>query len=121
MKRYIKCSDEWDPYQGKKYRIDCGDYQIKYTDSPSVAIRYWFQGSEKHSGECAIMARNKSDALAVAELVTPELLERLNERYPCGYKLEYLLDWAEKFVERNGSGFLGDGEYGDQVTPFTYG
>ena len=132
MKKYIRSeefieeeiddsADEWDPYHGKRYRIDCGDYQTKYTDSPNVAIRYWFQGSEKHTGECAIMARYKKDALALAKSVTPELLERFNEKYPCGYKLDWLYAVAQRFVNNNARSFLGDGQYGDQVEPFTYG
>ena len=123
MKRYIKTSedyDPYDPYQGKKYDVICGN-DFFLTDNPIVAIRKWFQGQKKHPMDCAIMARYKKDAIALASMVTMELLEDMNAKYPQGYKLDWLYDVAHRFVKRNGSDFLGDGQYGDQVPPFTYG
>lgn len=110
----------WDPYNGFKYKVVCG-YDSSNTNNPKDAIRRWFIGQKKNPMDCAIMARYKSDALDLASLVTMELLEEMNDKYPQGYKLDWLFDCAQRFVRSNGSGFLGDGDLGDQVTPFTYG
>ena len=132
MKRYIKSSDvvddyevyentdDWSPYQGKKYDVICGN-NFFLTNDPYVAIQKWFQGQKKNPMDCAIMARYKSDAIDLASIVTMDLLEEMNEKYPQGYKLDWLFDCAQRFVRSNGSGFLGDGDLGDQVPPFTYG
>lgn len=140
MKRYIKSetkmlydasperlseleSDEyeaWDPYNGFKYKVVCG-YESSSTNNPKAAIRRWFKGQSKNPMDCAIMAKYKSDAIDLARSVTMDLLEEMNEQYPQGYKLDWLFDYAQKFVRSNGSGFLGDGDMGDQVPPFTYG
>ena len=132
MKRYIKSSDvvddyevyentdDWSPYQGKKYSVVCG-YDSFLTNDPYVAIRKWFIGQKKNPMDCAIMAMYKSDAIDLASLVTMDLLETMNAKYPQGYKLDWLFDYAQRFVKSNGNGFLGDGDLGDQVPPFTYG
>lgn len=110
----------WDPYNGFKYKVICG-YDSSSTNNPKAAIRRWFKGQNKDPMDCAIMAKYKSDAVDLARLVTMDLLEEMNAEYPQGYKLDWLYDYAQRFVQSNGSGFLGDGDLGDQVPPFTYG
>jgi len=112
--------EEWDPYNGFKYKVVCG-YDSSNTNNPKAAIRRWFKGQSKNPMDCAIMAKYKSDAIDLASLVTMDLLEEMDSQYPQGYKLDWLYDSAQRFVRSNGSGFLGDGDMGDQVPPFTYG
>ena len=112
--------DIWDPYNGFKYKVVCG-YDSSNTNNPKAAIRRWFKGQSKNPMDCAIMAKYKSDAIDLASLVTMDFLEEMNSQYPQGYKLDWLYDSAPRFVRSNGSGFLGDGDMGDQVPPFTYG
>lgn len=110
----------WDPYNGFKYKVVCG-YDSSNTNNPKAAIRRWFKGQSKNPMDCAILAKYKSDAIDLASIVTMDLLEEMNAEYPQGYKLDWLYDVAQRFVQRNGSDFLGDGDLGDQVPPFTYG
>ena len=106
MKKYIRSSnydeydddnDRYDPYHGYKYYIDCGNYNIKYTNSPATAIKYWFQGETKYPMDCAILAKYRKDALKLLQAATPEMIEQLNNKYPSPYKINYLNDTIEKF------------------------
>lgn len=112
---------DYDPYNGHRYRVDCGNYNYRYADSPKLAIQYWFKGSQKNPMDCAIFAKYKDDAVKLCEAATPELLSDMYQRYPISYKLDYLINEAEKQVRNGCRFFLGDGEYGDQIHPFSYG
>ena len=112
--------DSYDPYHGSKYIVYTG-YTSKRTNSPLTAIKYWFSGQRFNPQDCAIMAKYKDDAIKLLSVATPELLENLNIKYPCPYKLDWMIEVIERNLRNNCSGFLGDGDLGDQVSPFTYG
>lgn len=112
--------DEFDPYNGRRYRVDCGT-AIKYTDSPKLALRTWAKFSSDNPGDCAIMTKYKDDAILLCEAAKPQYLQMLWDTYNPGYKLDWILDIVNQQLANNCSGFLGDGQYGDQVSPFSYG
>lgn len=126
MKRYIRSSDvddydEYDPYQGHMYYVSYG-YNHKYTDNPKQAITIWFQQAKKNPMDCAIMAKWRKGAVDIVNTATPELLTTLYEKYDCPYKLEYLIEGAEK-QRQNGCKYFLENKYGygDQVEPFSFG
>lgn len=110
----------FDEYKGKKYLI-LRDNDSRYTDDKYTAIKYWFEGQKKHPMGCAILSKYKADAIALVGYVTPQLLEDLNRIHPQGYKLDYLYDECQRQVANNCRGFLGNGQYGDQIHPFSFG
>lgn len=113
-------TDDWDPYNGKKYCVVCGRNSF-LTNSPYVAIRKWFQGQKNYPMDCAILAKYEKDGLELARLVDMNLLEEMNSNYPQGYKLDWLYNSAQRFLNGKAGNFLGEGDLGDQVPPFTYG
>lgn len=127
MKRWIHASedieediDEWTPYQGHIYRISGGYYDSKFSDNPETAIKYWFQIGKKNPMDTAIQCQKKADAIALCKAATPELLTKLNDQYGSPYKIEYLIEEAQKQVD-NGQRWFHEGVYGDSIHPFSWG
>lgn len=126
MKRYIKSNDDawnYDPYHGKTYRVVCGDVNDSdfYADSPYSAIVAWFRGQSKYPGDCAIMTRTKADALNLLDISNDEeFIYEYTKRYNSPYKVDWMMKAIQDNLRNNARGF-DEGEYGDQISPFTYG
>lgn len=119
MFRVIKASDEWDPYGGTKYRID-GGYKSRLTNNPKQAIKYWFMMEVKNPGDAAISVQTRTAGVELCQAATEEYLTELYNQYKNPYKLDYLIQGAKRSVE-NGCRSVIEGEFGDQVDPFSYG
>lgn len=115
--------DEWDPYQGHKYRVYGNDYQANQAfDDPEKAIQCWFKYQKDAPMDVSIMSKTKADAIELVKAATPQLLTRLHARYKCPYKLDWLISEAEKQVENGCRSFYEDKYgYGDSVHPFGVG
>lgn len=122
MYRVIKASDDWgyDPYNGKTYRVSGGYSTTKWTNDPVTAIKYWFMIGQKHSGDTCIQCRTRDAALAICQAATEDLLTTLWNKYRCPYKLEYLVESAQKKVQ-DGCKWFHESDFGDQVHPFDIG
>lgn len=128
MKRWIHNAedvddfDEYDPYHGHAYRIAGGLSDSKFEDDPVRAITQWFRLGKKYPMDTAIMAKTKSDAVKLCKAATADLLDSLNAKYGCPYKIDYLIDEAAKKVADGQKYFHEDKYgYGDQVHPFGVG
>lgn len=115
--------DEWDPYQGHKYRVYGNDYQANQAfDDPEKAIQCWFKYQRDAPMDVSIMSKTKADAIELVKTATPQLLTGLHAKYKCPYKLDWLISEAEKQVENGCRSFYEDKYgYGDSVHPFGVG
>lgn len=115
--------DEWDPYQGHKYRVYGNDYQTNQAfDDPEKAIQCWFKYQKDAPMDVSIMSKTKADAIELVKAATPQLLTGLHAQYKCPYKLDWLISEAEKQVEDGCKYFYEDSYgYGDSVHPFGVG
>lgn len=112
--------DEWSPFHGGTYRIDGRD--IKFTNNPVTAIKYWFRMQDKAWMDVAISCKTKEQAIELVKAATPELLTKLNDQYEQPYKLDYLINDAQEQVDTNCRSFHeNDYGYGDTVHPFGVG
>lgn len=113
--------DEWSPYHGHKYLIN-GGYENKYADTPVKAIQIWFQLGKKNPTDTAISTPKKDYAIELVTAATPEVIERMYNKYGSCYKLDYLIDEAAKKAADGCKFFYEDKYgYGDQIHPFCYG
>lgn len=113
--------EEYDPFHGHRYIIT-GGYNSVYEDDPKKAITKWYKMGEKDPMDTAILAKYRKDAVDLCKSATADLLTKLDKKYTCPYKLDFMIEAAAKQVERGCKTFYeNDYGYGDQVHPFDAG
>lgn len=122
----------FDPFNGKTYRVHGGYHDTRYTDSPKLAIRYWYQMQAKHPEDVAIMCKTREQAVELCTAATEDYIYALDEKYGkgphpdgyrekgCPYMPQYLVDEAAKEVA-NGQKYFYENDFGDSVHPFGVG
>ena len=141
MKRYIKSSNEYDPMQGHKYRINAGpsgDYvgnydeefakyygkkpfKPVYTDDPKKAIEAWLKAEDMHPSDAAIMTNKPEYEMELCRWVieNEDIFRTMYLAHRCPYKYDWLIDCANDHKDRAGGFYKYD--YPDQISPFSYG
>lgn len=123
MKRLIRASEEedweWKPFAKGTYCVS-GDYQVKYTDNPKVAIRWWYQLQKKDPMNVAISCLTKEQAIELCKAATEDLIYDLSSKYKCTYKPDWIIDEAARKVA-DGQKYFYENEYGDTIHPFGVG
>lgn len=106
-----------------KYSVDCEHAPSFSTEYPEVAIKKWFEMEEKYPMDCAIYAYNKNDAIELVNFAASNQswFKKLYDRYNCPYKWDWMINGVLQSAERGCPYFLGNGEFGDQIGPFSYG
>ena len=107
----------------QKYSVYCDNGPSRDTNYPEVAIKAWFEFEQKYPMDCAIYAYNKEDAVELVKFALSHYawFKGLYEKYDCPYKWDWMRDRLIEAGETNCQYFLGDGEFGDQVGPFSFG
>ena len=115
--------NEWSPYHGHKFLVS-GSYSddIYLSDDPVKAITRWFKYQKNAPADVSISTPKREYAIELVKAATPELLKKLNLEYESPYKLDYLIEEAEKKAEERYSDFHEDQYgYGDTIHPFGVG
>ena len=103
---------------------DCGpndrDLNIVDTDDPRKALEAWFRLCKKFPMCTDICTTTKAYERELLEAATAEYLTELYEKYPIGYKLEYLINSVQDALTRGKSGLI-ESEFGDSIFPFCSG
>lgn len=137
MKRLVRAStyDEeamWTPFSAGSYCVSSEYGGVKYTNSPRIAIRYWYQMQLKDPMDVSISCQTRDDAIKLCKAATDDYIFQLDEKYGkgphesgyrdtgCPYLPQWIVDEAAKQVSDGLSEFH-EGEYGDAVHPFTVG
>ena len=107
---------------GKKYRAACDtgeNWESKVSNNPLDVLEFWFKWSAKYPMEAAINTRTRADGVALLK-IAKKYLDELYNKYDCPYKYDYLKDAIDKGIA-NGCRDIIEGDFGDQIHPFSYG
>lgn len=115
--------DDWSPYYGGIYRVDGGpSYTTIFDNDPVDAIKHWFMAQKSSPSDVAISCETRQQAIELCKAATPELLTKLNDKYPTPYRLDYLIEQAQEQVENGCRSFYENKYgYGDSIHPFSVG
>lgn len=114
--------DEDYTFMGKKYRAACDTgkgWETKVSNNPLDVLEFWFKWSKLFPMEVAIDTRTRADGVALLK-IAKKYLDELYNKYDCPYKYDYLKDAIDKGIA-TGCRDIIEGEFGDQIHPFSYG
>lgn len=127
--RYDDYNDSWyddgeDYAYAKKFKYDIfadNEYRsvMKHTNDPEEAIEIWFRLESKFPSDTAILTTRDKFARELLDVATEDYIIELYDTYNIPYDLDWFLDMIKKgftpgtFDER--------GDWGEQITPFSYG